>query len=62
MLFRSAANAWSNAFGGVGSAIQGYQNNNILNALMRNRNGGGAGGYGTPPYFGLNGGAFNPEN
>ena len=57
-----SANAWSNAFGGVGSAIQGYQNSNILNALMRNRNGGGAGGYSTPPYFGLNGGAFNPEN
>ena len=38
-----AANAWSNAFGGVGSAIQGYQNNNILKGLMGGR--GSSGGY-----------------
>jgi hypothetical protein len=39
------ANAMSGAFGGVGTAIQGYQNNQILNKIL-NRNGGSTpGGY-----------------
>ena len=43
------ANAMANAFGGVGTAIQGYQNSNILKniqAQLQARNGGStAGGY-----------------
>jgi len=40
------ANAMAGAFGGIGSAIQGYQNNQVLNKLLANRGGGGTpGGY-----------------
>jgi hypothetical protein len=39
------ANAMAGAFGGVGTAIQGYQNNQILNKILGNRGGGGGGGY-----------------
>lgn len=53
------ANAASNAFGGIGTAIQGYQNNQILNKLL---NRGGASSYGGSSSWGLNGGAFNPDN
>jgi hypothetical protein len=39
------ANAMANAFGGVGTAINGYQNSQILNKLLSNRGGSTAGGY-----------------
>jgi hypothetical protein len=52
------ANAMAGAFGGIGTAIQGYQNNQILNKILADRNRGtGMGGtiYGA-------GGSFNPDN
>jgi hypothetical protein len=51
------ANAMAGAFGGIGTAIQGYQNNQILNKILADRRGAGMGGtiYGA-------GGSFNPDN
>lgn len=55
------ANAMSGAFGGIGTAIQGYQNNQVLqkiNEQLRNRNGGT--GFGGTIYGA--GGSYNPDN
>lgn len=41
------ANAMSNAFGGIGSAIQGYQNNSILKKILERTNGGYGSNYST---------------
>lgn len=53
------ANAMAGAFGGIGTAIQGYQNNDILQKLLKNRGGTGTGYGGT--IYGA-GGSFNPDN
>lgn len=39
------ANAMAGAFGGIGTAIQGYQNNQIMNKILGNRGGNSSGGY-----------------